>query len=367
MRALWLVRRNLTQHPGGDTTQILKTAAAVRTRGVEVEFADTCPQDLGGFDVAHLFHLDRLWENTEHSARLAAAGLPAVLSTIYWPCDEFDRQARVGVQGWLARRVGSSRYQDLRLFQRYLLHCCEQRRMPTWTPGRFSFRQRAVALLQSMAVLLPNSRTEADVIADRFGTVRPVVPVPNAADADLFGLPRNPGVRSGVVCIGRIEPRKNQLALLHALADTQIPLTFVGQPGRYSQGYYDACRRVAPAHVRFVPAQPAEALRGFYERATVHACVSWYETPGLASLEAGLCGCALVVTPGGSTREYFAGQAHYAEPGDVQSIAAAVRAALATGPEPRLASRIAEEFTWEAAATRTIEGYELAIRNTRQC
>jgi hypothetical protein len=36
MRVLWLVRKNLTTHRGGDTTQILQTANALRRRGVDV-------------------------------------------------------------------------------------------------------------------------------------------------------------------------------------------------------------------------------------------------------------------------------------------------------------------------------------------
>ncbi len=96
MRALWLVRKNLREHLGGDTTQILQTAAALGRLGVEVELCDAAEPDYARGDVVHLFHLDRLWENARHAERIAAAGRPAVLSTIYWPADEFDRQARAG-------------------------------------------------------------------------------------------------------------------------------------------------------------------------------------------------------------------------------------------------------------------------------
>ncbi|HQL53937.1 MAG TPA: glycosyltransferase family 1 protein, partial [Phycisphaerae bacterium] len=84
MRVLWLVRENLTRHPGGDTVQILQTAEALRRRGITVDLAHD-RDDLAGYDLVHLFHLDRLWENVGHAQRIRQAGLPAVLSTIYWP------------------------------------------------------------------------------------------------------------------------------------------------------------------------------------------------------------------------------------------------------------------------------------------
>ena len=86
-----------------------------------------------------------------------------------------------------------------------------------------------------------------------------------------------------------------------------------------------------------------------------------YETPGLASLEAALCGCTLVVTPGGCTREYFEDEAEYCEPDDVDSIRQAVKAAHQNAPNNALAERIARECTWERAAECTLKGYELAL------
>lgn len=361
MRVLWLVRENLIRHPGGDTVQILQTAEALRRRGITIDFAHDS-DNLAGYDLVHLFHLDRLWENAAHAQRIRRAGRPAVLSTIYWPSDEFDRGGRAGFQGLLARTLGSRTYQDLRLFQRYLLYCRERRMWPRRLLSSLSFRRRVLELLDAVAVLLPNSRAEQQQIEGRFGVKRPAVIVPNAADASLFGLPTGvPPARCGVLCVGRVEPRKNQLALIEALRGSGIPLTLVGQAGRFSGPYARHCRRAADAHVQFVDARPPAELCRLYHAAAVHACVSWYETPGLASLEAALCGCALVVTPGGCTREYFGDDASYAQPHDPASIRAAIEQALQRGPSAPLAQRVAREFTWDAAAAQTAVAYDLAL------
>jgi len=365
MRVLWLVRENLTRHPGGDTVQILQTAEALRRRGITVDLAHD-RDDLAGYDLVHLFHLDRLWENVGHAQRIRQAGLPAVLGTIYWPSDEFDRGGRAGFQGWLARTLGSRTYQDLRLFHRYLMYCRERRMWPRQLLASLSFRRRVLELLDAVAVLLPNSRAEQQQIEACFGIARPAVIVPNAVDATLFGPPTGAlPTRRGVLCVGRIEPRKNQFALIAALRGSGIPLTLVGQAGRFSGSYARRCQRAADANVQFVDAQPPAELRRFYHAAAVHACVSWYETPGLASLEAALCGCALVVTPGGCTREYFGDDAGYAQPQDPASIRAALEQALQRGPSAQLAQRVAREYTWDAAAAQTAAAYDLALASRR--
>jgi glycosyltransferase involved in cell wall biosynthesis len=266
------------------------------------------------------------------------------------------------VQGALARLVGSDSYQTLRLLQR-----CALANPRAWDHRLLSFRAAARHLLDTVTVILPNSVAEKEVIEQRFGAQRTAVVVPNAADVNMLAseLGQPSDDRSGVLCVGRIEPRKNQLALLEALRGSGIPLVLAGQAGRFSRRYAERCRRIAGADVRFAGQCGAAELGELYRGARVHVSVSWYETPGLASLEAALCGCNIVVTPGGCTREYFRDNAYYCEPDDPRSIRAAVEAALAAQPNPDLAARVAREFNWDVAAGSTLRGYELALEMAR--
>ena len=164
-----------------------------------------------------------------------------------------------------------------------------------------------------------------------------------------------------MLCVGRIEPRKNQLALIRAVQGSDIQLTLVGQPGRYSRSYDRNCRTEAGANVRFVgQAGPAE-LRSCYTQSLVHVCPSWYETPGLVNLEAAVCGCAIVATEGGCTREYLGDHAYYCRPDDPASIRQAINEAMSGGPHEALAAKVVREYTWTAAAAKTCEAYQLAL------
>ena len=73
-------------------------------------------------------------------------------------------------------------------------------------------------------------------------------------------------------------------------------------------------------------------LASAYAAARVLALPSWFETPGLAALEAALAGCAVVVTPFGCTREYFGDRVEYARPDRPAEIGRAILRAWRDGP-----------------------------------
>jgi len=99
-------------------------------------------------------------------------------------------------------------------------------------------------------------------------------------------------------------------------------------------------------------------LASAYGAARVFALPSLFETPGLAALEAGLAGCPVVLTPNGSTREYFGDLATYARPHRPREIARGVTAAWEGGRDGRLAGHILRSFLWSHVARLTAEIYD---------
>lgn len=70
---------------------------------------------------------------------------------------------------------------------------------------------------------------------------------------------------------------------------------------------------------------PAEALDGWYARASIYALPARYEPFGLSALEAALCGCALVLGDIQSLREIWDDAAVFVPPGDSGRLEAALR------------------------------------------
>lgn len=363
MRALWLVRKNLNTRPGGDTTQILRTQEALEQRGVSVTLCSDRLPPYDSHDVVHLFHLDRIWENMRWVDQIQSRQVPAVLSPIYWPTHEYDQLGRKGFQGVLSRNLGPMHYAGLRALQHAGLSALKQKDASLVQFNLFHFKAHVQKILNSVDLLLPNSLSEQIQIEDYFGPETKSLVVPNAADLSTFRLaPKQCGQRSKkVICVGRIEPRKNQLALIRALSGTSTQLAIVGEPGRFGHGYARRCYKEAGPNVTFHRWQPARALARYYSEAQVHACPSWYETPGLASLEAAASGCHLVLTDRGATREYFGEEADYCDPNDTDSIRDAIQKALTRETPPSLWDKVSETYTWKQTGQRTQNAYATVL------
>ncbi len=363
LRARLVVRRDWGTAEGGDTVQIRETVRALEKLGVAVTLAEAGPdavRDLEGADVVHLFHLDRPWENLPALDAARRAGVPVVLSPIFWPMDELDLRGRPALQRGLARALGPAAYQ----FARAAVDRARIVGQPGAPGPLAAWRLGAArrALLDGVSAILPNSEAERAALAACMGDLPPVVIVPNGVDVDRFTPPPAGTPRDGVLCVGRLEPRKNQQALIRALRDNPIPLTLVGPVTPRNRRYAQACRRSAGARVRFLDAVDQGTLNGLYQSARIHCCPSWYETPGLANLEAALAGCRLALARRGAMPEYFGGHADFFEPADPASIRAAIARSLAAPRDSAtLMRRIRESFTWQHAAARTLEAYERAL------
>jgi glycosyltransferase involved in cell wall biosynthesis len=234
-------------------------------------------------------------------------------------------------------------------------------------PGRGAqrFFERQAALLRRCDLALAGSVIEEFACARFLG----VDSVPYAVAR--YGLDHSPfiaaagtdhdAMRSGVVCIGRVEPLKNQAMLLFALRDVDVEITLVGATN--DRGYGALCRRLATPRTRFVDRLPPDEWTAVLQRAAVHVLPSWGDLPGFVSLEAGALGARVVAGGRGSEREYLGPDAIYVDPLDPAGIRAAVIGALESPPRipgDRFEQRL-RTFTWDDYAGRSIEAYERAI------
>ena len=110
-----------------------------------------------------------------------------------------------------------------------------------------------------------------------------------------------------------------------------------------------------------------ELLSSAYAASKVFAAPGWFETPGLAALEAAAAGSAVAITRYGSTRDYFGEEAEYFDPSDIDSIRKAVLSAMEIKEEVRgvLKDRIKKEYLWDNVAEETLKAYEKVLdKNT---
>lgn len=326
--------------PGGGEVQMHCTVKGLRRLGVDARPWRPWEESLEPCEVLHLFGSVREWLPLARRAK--ALGVPVVVSTIAW----------FSLTGYW--RSGSSLPGRLAAAGKFLLRA-------GWS-GWPSWRRE---LYHTADLLLPNSQAEAEQLVRYFGVSHEKIHVvPNGADSGLAQADPRPfaelvGCRGFVLCAGRIEPRKNQLGLLRALRGSGATVVILGDPVPGYEDYFAACRRAADRHVRFVSRLEHDdpLLASAYAAAGCVALCSWFETPGLVALEAGMQGVPLVLTSGGCTREYFGPDAFYANPHRADEIRAAVRSALASGRNLGLAHRLRNHFSWEVVAQVTEEAY----------
>lgn len=314
-------RSDLFAVSAGDTTHVAGTLAGLAAAGVQADLSLELRPDVSGYDLVHVFNLMRVDEAVIRADNARYRGRPVVVTPLYWNPAE-------------ALGVAAGR---------------------RW-PGEQRLRRRVLQAADAVVVGAPG---EADHLVRDLGPgprLR-VVPLGVSVPARLDPAPFRErfGAADYVLCVARITALKNQLGLIRALEGLRLPLVFVGPA--HDREYLQACRRAAPPGTLFVGPLHGEALWSAYAGARVHVLASWYEYPGLASLEAAAAGCNVVSTVRGTARDYLGDDAWYCDPAEPESIRRAVAAAYRAERGGRLAERV-RGYTWERAAARLRAVYE---------
>lgn len=330
--------------PGGGEVQLQSLMRWLPEVGVDARPWRPWEDDWREIDALHLVGGAREFVPLVKAAR--QAGKPVFLSPVAWfACRDLWREP------WpLARRVGA----------------CAKFALRALLPNIPSWRRE---LYHAASLLLPNSRLEATQLSRHFGVdERQLHVVPNGVDvrfaaAEVTLFERTTGWRDFVLCVGRIEPRKNQLGLLQALRGTGVPVVLIGDVVPGHEAYLQACQRAAHDNVLFLRRVDHDnpLLASAYAACRCLALVSWYETPGLAALEAALTGAPLVLTAAGACQEYFDEHAIYVSPGKPAEIREAVLRQYGAPRSAALAAHVRARFTAAAVAQDTKEAYEALL------
>jgi glycosyltransferase involved in cell wall biosynthesis len=319
---------------GGLEIQADKTRAALAARGVEVDLLTPQTRTVG--DLVHFFGTFDYYATL--GADLVRRGIPYVCSPVFLPKDT-------------GTKLRLSAYR-----KRLLTH---------------NFPRGQRRLYRQAALLITLSRKEEDNLRAFFGErLPPLARVPNGVDSRFFEADPAEARRElalpeeFVLSTGRIEPRKNQLALIQALKGTGVRMAFAGPVGDPS--YYEECRSQAVDAV-FLRDLPFEGslLPSLYAAAKVFALPSHMEVLSLSALEAAAAGARLVLSNTWGAEEHFAPDAVFVSPTSQRAIREAVLSAMAQ-PRPgrEQSDRFRERYSWDAVAALVHRQYERALGHT---
>ena len=248
------------------------------------------------------------------------------------------------------------------------------RALPTRRPARphvgrsfaTALSERAKAGVQVKVVIDWIGSQKIDVIPLGLGAVRRARPLGAPQVRERFGL----GERRVLLSLSAKRPHKN----LRALIDALVALDPQERPVLVLPGYATAHERELREHAQALGAQDdvrfpswvsAEELEGLWALASAFVFPSLYEGFGLPVLEAMARGVPVACSNASSLPEVAGEAALLFDPQSADEIAQALRRILSDAPlRARLAAlgrERAKGFTWERAASLTLESYARAL------
>ena len=356
IRVLMQNRPNTFVHRGGDTVVVERLSQGLKERGVDVTVDVSGTEDPSKFDIVHLFNFATADLTTSLGKKAKEAGVPFVVTTLYEDVPTFHHQSHA-VAIKLLEYV--ARGQDRQWWAAHKLD------LDSVIPAS---RFEVDWLVENATTLFTNGSGETNAIVRDFPQANLVVEVPLGHEVGRMVGPelfeREYGVKDFVLCVGRIETRKNQLMLLKALEDSDLTVVLAGGGFSYQPEYEKAVRAFKrKGRTIILDRVTPEMLSSAYSACRIHALPSWYELPGLVSLEAAAHGKNIVVTRTGTTGDYVGTKAFYCQPWDSDSINAAISAAFYAPVKEGLVE-MAKSYTWDTAVDKTVSAYENIIKGS---
>ncbi|MDR3601822.1 MAG: glycosyltransferase [Desulfosporosinus sp.] len=330
MKVLFQARPDFMKNPAGDTVQMVSTGQELNKLGVEVHLSADPNLDLSSYDAVHIFNITRIKESYMFFLNAQKQQKKIVISPIYWPPNAYFK------------REGAS-----------------SNALAVWRHVQ-PMRSR---LVSECTLLLPNSHIEMDVLQQDFLKTAPFQVVPNGFPDSFIGatpqlfreqFPHIP--KEFVLCAARISPRKNQHWLAKICQELGLSLVLLGPIN--DQTYFQNVTSFS--NVIYIGTLQGELLASGYSAAKSHALPSWFETPGLSSIEAGACGTVVISTDQGSPHEYFRDMAFYVHPLDDISLRAALEQSFNASSLP-LMHHIHQSYPWSKVAQITLAAYRTII------
>lgn len=339
MRILFVPQQPFFAANGGFEVQQLQTIHALRDAGIRVEMLDLWKSSYD-IDLIHLFGSEV--GHVQLASHLKSRGVPYVTSAMFMPQQSrWKHWIFHGIKNFIPNTALSQRIRILENSSHIIT-------LTNWE----SHAIRTLLNIKDVeCTVVPNG------VEERFFTASKELFV-NTHHLDDF-----------VLCVSRVEHRKNQLRLARAMANTGIPTVFVGPMAEmgvkgetlYLKEFEDVVNSSPTLHWLGGIDHADPMLASAFAAARVHVLPTYIDAQGMVTTEAAAAGCSIVVGDIPTQRELYGDSVRYVNPFDESHIAKVVKSVYA---EPRGSIRPPASLmpSWAEVAQKLIVVYEKALK-----
>ncbi len=354
------VHRNALRMMGGGETHVFKILVdAARNQRIRADVSAAMRLDGAPYDLVHVVSLYQ----PDHVEAIRTWNKKVAVTPIYWDGPRVNWIAQVLPAVLDPARTDEERTELLQLLESRELGANDVKQEEARSDIETTLALRTVRDLGQ--ILMPTGENEAREMERMLGSTTV------AARTVLHGINPEPflqgtpdrfvkefGLKEFVLCVGRIEPMKNQLMLAYSLRNSGRKLVLMGTPS--SPEYMALIQHWAGDNLLQIPNQPIEIVASAMKAAACHVLPSWWEVPGLVSIEAAAAGCPVVATDCGTIRDYLGDGIRYCDPASSSSILQAVEAAIANKGSER--ARAVQQLAATFSIHRTAQSYNAAYK-----
>lgn len=338
---------------GGDAGRLAEMLEqALKSRGMDVL---TDPQIASrGFDLVHIIG-GGTGEGVEAAAReCVAAGVPYIFSPLYGGWERSGQMitaATAALDKYVVESQPRDRWKDIRRA----------------TAGSFLRLADLRWTFEHAAMTLAFGGGEANAIRRDYPSAKlievgPLAAVPAIGGDGGAAFSAHCNMRDYVLCSGGFSWWNNQLSLLKALEECDLPLVFVGRSSRDDAAYARRCQQfIRRGSTLFLESMNDRLMASAIDGARIAVSAAWFSMPSPVLLAAALRGKNVVLAESGNARDYFGDDAYLCDVGDPDSLHNAVLAAFYAPVRPALSGR-ASAATTERTARRMIEVYRSILK-----
>jgi tetratricopeptide (TPR) repeat protein len=352
---LFRIRSNVFSHPGGDTVILDRLSTFLKTLDIPYKIDLERSASLDEFSIVHLFNFGLPDELYKDALLCINAGVPYVITALAESRELYQSESHYYANA-LIEYVKKG--QNERVWQEIIRQSADV--MPE-KPLDNSF------VIQNAASIYVSGESEVtfEVAKDKIEVIPFGIDHTPVNDGAMVKVKETYALENFLLCVGRIEARKNQLILLKALEDVELTLVLAGGGFTYQPEYEWAVRNFRRRGKTIILGRLSEVeLAALYQEALVHILPSWFELPGLVTLEAAIRGTPVIAGGLGSIKDYLGNKARYIDAAYPESILSALVDTLTNNNSVN--KEHLSNFTWNFFGEKTVASYQRLLEKVEK-